>query len=229
SPTLIVIWRRKKPLRSRSAGNFAPPARFAVGGGPPATTVFVFAPAAGAAHRAPSIAIASTFTHRRMDILMPPPVVWPTLTPRFRRMQCALVLRSPTCEGLGHDARRRDRRGAGPAAVRLDRPPVPGRRARSAARASARRALRRRRADGVGRPVSRGRDGRARLLAALRARLRRRRVARPRRRAAGLAASGSARGSAEGGLGRRGHAASGWGWRARAQRPRRRAHRRAVP
>ena len=89
SPTLIVICRRKKPLRSSSLGNFADPARFAVGGGPPATTVFVFAPAAGAVHKAPSIAIASTVTHRRMYIVMPPPSVWPTLTPRFRLAQWA--------------------------------------------------------------------------------------------------------------------------------------------
>ena len=73
SPTLIVICRRKKPLRSRSVGNFADPARLAVGGGPPATTVFVFAPAVAAVHKAPSVAIASTVTHRRIDILTPPP------------------------------------------------------------------------------------------------------------------------------------------------------------
>ncbi len=60
--------------------------------------------------------------------------------------------------------------------------------------------------DGDGGAVPGGRGRGARLLAAFRARVRRRRIARPRHRAARLAATGSAGGPGSGGLGRRGHA-----------------------
>src|SRR6186997_3461652 len=59
SPAWIVTVLRKNPLRSSSAGNFNPPAWLAFGGGPPATTTFVFAVAVGAASAAATPVITS--------------------------------------------------------------------------------------------------------------------------------------------------------------------------
>ena len=72
SPTWIVALRRKNPLRSRAAGNFADPACPAFGGGPPAKTTLVFAVAAGAAHAAATVAITSAAMHRLTDMVPPP-------------------------------------------------------------------------------------------------------------------------------------------------------------
>src|SRR3954454_6920777 len=55
SPAWIVSLRPKNALRSRSFANFTLPASAGLGGGPPAKTVFVLAPAAGAAHAAPTV------------------------------------------------------------------------------------------------------------------------------------------------------------------------------
>src|SRR5829696_3760639 len=71
SPAWIVTVLRKNALRSRAAGKFNSPAWLAFGGGPPATTTFVFALAPGAAIAAATPAITST-DRPRLDDMVPP-------------------------------------------------------------------------------------------------------------------------------------------------------------
>src|SRR4051794_12856658 len=72
SPAWIVIVLRKKAFMSSAAGNFRFPDWLAFGGGPPATTTFVFALAPDAAVPAATVAITSVAMHRLNDMDPPP-------------------------------------------------------------------------------------------------------------------------------------------------------------